>query len=251
MKSLFSFLIISICSLAACAQERTDSEATPFCISNGYFFAKENFKDVMPGGSTLAVIKDADGNKIMGIYPPEGFILDEKIIAKAIPADRVRHAQGLLRSYNGRRPTVMNKCVGIGVEVGKPFINFSYRDTDNNVWNNQSVAGKVYVINVWQSECGPCRREMPVLSAWKEQFPGVVFLSASRHNAEEILPIARQQNFTWTHLQEASDIVALVGQQGFPLTVVVDKSGIVRFAKVGASEENQAEAIGIIRELSR
>lgn len=80
-------------------------------------------------------------------------------------------------------------------------------------------------------------------------YPDVVFLSASRHNKEEIIPIVERHNFTWTHLQEASDIVALVRQQGFPLTIVVDRDGIVRFAKVGASEENQAQAIAAIKEL--
>lgn len=60
-----------------------------------------------------------------------------------------------------------------------------------------------------------------------------------------------QTNFTWIHLQEASDLVALVRKEGFPLTIVVDKDGIVRFAKVGATEENQAEAVAVIEELSR
>ena len=91
---------------------------------------------------------------------------------------------------------------------------------------------------------------MPILSQWKEKYPDVVFLSASRHNREEILPIAEKHNFTWTHLQDASDLVALVRQEGFPLTIVVDKEGIVRFAKVGASEENQSAALSIIEQLS-
>lgn len=251
MKKILSLLIFPLCSIVSFAQKQTDSLITPFCISDGYFFAKEDFRDVMPGGSTIAPLKDPDGNKLIGIFLPEGFTLDENIIAKAIPAEKVKHSQKLLRDYNGRRPSVLNKYEGIGVEVGKPFIKFSYKDTYNKVWSNQSVAGKVYVINVWQSECGPCRGEMPVLSSWKEKFPDVVFLSASRHNAEEIQPIAQKHNFTWNHLQEASDIVALVGQQGFPLTVVVDKNGIVRFAKVGASEENQTEAFNTIQKLSK
>ncbi len=92
---------------------------------------------------------------------------------------------------------------------------------------------------------------MPTLSEWKEKFPDVVFLSASRHNTEEILPIAQKHNFTWIHLQEAMNIVALVGMQGFPLTIVVDAEGIVRYAKVGASEENQAEAVAVIEELTK
>lgn len=253
MKKIFSLLIVSICAVVALAQTPadTDSLITPYGISGGYFFSKENFRDVMPGGSTVIPLKDPDGNRLFGVYLPEGFTLDEKIVARAIPADRVRHSQRLLRDYDGRRPSTVGRYEGIGVEVGKPFVNFSYKDTDGNVWDNPRLAGRVYVINVWQRECGPCRREMPILSTWKEKFPEVVFLSASRHNTEEILPVIRQHNFTWTHLQEATDIVALVRQQGFPLTVVVDKDGIVRYAKVGASEENQAEALSTIQELSR
>ena len=251
MKKIFSSLIISIYTIITFANEQTDSLIIPFCISDGHFFAKENFRDVMPGGSTIATMKDPDGNKLIGVFLPEGFTLDESIIALAISPESVKYADKLLRDYNGRKPSVLNKYTGIGVEVGKPFINFNYKDTDNNIWNNRSVAGKVYVINVWQSECGPCRDEMPILSSWKEKFPDVVFLSASRHNTDEILPIAQYHNFTWTHLQEATDLVALVGQQGFPLTVVIDKNGIVRFAKVGASEKNQKEAFNTIQELSK
>ncbi len=251
MKKQFTAIFLSLIALfAASAQNPADSTVSPFCISDGYFFAEENFHDVMPGGSTISLMKDPDGNRILGIYLPEGFSLDDAVIAKSIPAERVKHASLLLRDYDGRRPSNTNKYVGIGVEVGKPFIDFNYRDSDNRVWNNDVLNGKVYVINVWQKECGPCRREMPMLSTWKEKFPDVVFLSASRHNAEEITPIVREHNFIWTHLQEASDIVALVGRQGFPLTVVVDKNGIVRFAKTGASEENQAAALKAIKNLT-
>lgn len=198
----------------------------------------------------MAVLKDPDGKMVFGVYLPKGFTLEESIVAKAIPAERVKYADKLLRDYNGRRPQTGAVYGGIGAKVGEPFIDFEYKDTDNQVWNNEKLKGKVYVVNVWQSECGPCRGEMPILSEWKNRFPDVIFLSASRHNKEEIQPIVERHNFTWTHLQEASDIVALVRQQGFPLTVVVDKEGIVRFAKVGASEENQAEAVSVIGKLS-
>ncbi len=91
---------------------------------------------------------------------------------------------------------------------------------------------------------------MPILSEWNEKYAVAVLLPASRHNTEEILPIVKQHNFTWTHLQESKDLVALVGLQGFPLTIIVDKDGIVRYVKTGASEENQAEAVAVIEELS-
>lgn len=252
MKFVVTILLSIVGCLSIYAQTPSDSLVKAAAIVDGFFFDKSMpTKTLIPGGSTMAVLKDPDGAMVIGVYLPEGFFLEESVKAKAIPAERVMYADKLLRDYNGRKPQTVAVYEGIGVKVGEPFVEFEYSDINGNVWNNNILKGKVFVLNLWQSECGPCRREMPILSEWKTRFPDVVFLSASRHNKEEILPIVERHNFTWTHLQEATDLVALVRQEGFPLTIVVDKDGIVRFAKVGESEENQAEAVAVIEELSR
>lgn len=251
MKILISVLLSIIACSGLYAQMPNDSLKQAAAIVDGMFFDKSvPTRSLIPGNSTMAILKDPDGARVIAVYLPEGFILEDSIKAKAIPAESVKYSDKLLRDYNGRKPQTVTVYEGIGVKVGEPFINFEYSDIDNNIWNNEKLNNKIFVINLWQSECGPCRREMPILSQWKERYPDVVFLSASRHNKEEIIPIVTQHNFTWTHLQEASDLVALVRQEGFPLTIVVDKGGIVRFAKVGASEENQSEALAVIEELS-
>lgn len=252
MKKLISLIISLIGCLGTYAQTSNDGVVRAAAIVDGLFFDKSiPVKSLVPGGSTMAVLKDPEGIMVIAVYLPQGYALEDSIVNKAMPAERVMYAKNLLRDYDGRKPQTTAGYTGIGVEVGKPFIDFEYRDTENNIWNNKKLKDKIYVINLWQTECGPCRREMPILSQWKEKFPDVVFLSASRHNTEEILPIVEQHHFTWIHLQEAKDLVALVRQEGFPLTIVVDKSGIVRYAKVGASEENQAEAVAVIDELSQ
>lgn len=251
MKHIVTLLLSLVGWLSIYAQTPNDSLVKAAAIVDGLFFDKTmSTSSIMPGGSTIAIIKDADGDRVLAIYPPEGYVIDESTAAMAIPAAHVKYADKLIRDYNGRKPRTENMYQGIGAEVGEPLVKFEYSDIDGNIWNNEKLKDKIYVINIWQSECGPCRGEMPILSEWKERFPDVVFLSASRHNREEILPIVSQYKFTWTHLQEASDLVALVRQEGFPLTVVVDRNGIVRFAKVGASKENQAQAVAIIEELS-
>ncbi|MDE6027521.1 MAG: TlpA family protein disulfide reductase [Muribaculaceae bacterium] len=251
MKLFLSILFSLISCTVLFAQTNNDGHVQAAAIADGLFFDKSvPVKSLIPGNSTVAVLKDPEGNMVIGVYLPEGYVLEESIKAKAIPEEKVKYAEKLLRDYKGRKPQTLGVYEGIGVKVGEPFINFEYYDIDDNVWNNEKLKNKVYVINLWQTECGPCRREMPILSQWKERFPDVVFLSASRHNKEEILPIAEQHNFTWTHLQEASDLVALVRQEGFPLTIVVDKDGIVRFAEVGATEENQTKALAVIEDLS-
>lgn len=251
MKILISVLLSIIACSGLHAQTPNDSLKQAAAIVDGMFFDKSvPTRSLIPGNSTMAILKDPDGARVIAVYLPEGFVLEDSIKAKSIPAESVKYSDKLLRGYNGRKPQTVTVYEGIGVKVGEPFINFEYSDIDNNIWNNEKLNNKIFVINLWQSECGPCRREMPILSQWKDRYPDVVFLSASRHNKEEILPIVTQHNFTWTHLQEASDLVALVRQEGFPLTIVVDKGGIVRFAKVGASEENQSEALAVIEELS-
>lgn len=252
MKYLATILLAIVSYLSTYAQTSNDSLVQAAAIVDGLFFDKSvPAKSLIPGGSTMAVFKDPDGGMVIGVYLPEGYVLDESKTAKAIPAERVKFAEKLLRDYNGRRPQTVAAYQGIGVAEGKPMVEFEYCDIDGNVWNNEKLKDKIYVINIWQSECGPCRREMPILSDWKNRFPNVTFLSASRHNKEEILAVTTQHKFTWTHLQEATDLVALVRQDGFPLTIVVDKNGIVKFAKVGASDENQAQAIATIEELLR
>lgn len=252
MKLLTSILLSIIGCFGIYAQTPDDNLKQAAAIVDGLFFDKSvPTKSLIPGNSTLAVLKDPDGKIVVAVYLPKGYVLEDAMKAKAIPAENVMHAEKLLRDYNSHKPQTTAAYEGIGVKVGEPFIKFEYSDVDNNVWNNEKLKNKVYVINLWQSECGPCRREMPVLSQWKEKYPDVVFLSASCHNKEEIMPIVEKHKFTWTHLQEASDLVALVGSEGFPLTIVVDKDGIVRYAKVGASEENQTEAVAVIEELSR
>lgn len=252
MKYIITTLLSLVGYLSIYAQTPTDSLIQAAAIVDGLFFDKSMpTKSLIPGGATMAVLKDPDGAMVIGVYLPQGYVLDESTTAMAIPAERVKFAEKLIRDYNGHKPQTVAVYGGIGVKVGEPFVEFEYFDIKGNTWNNDILKGKVFVLNLWQSECGPCRREMPILSEWKDRFPDVVFLSASRHNKEEILPIVEQHNFTWAHLQEASDLVALVRQEGFPLTIVVDKNGIVRFAKVGASEENQAQAVAVIEELSR
>jgi thiol-disulfide isomerase/thioredoxin len=131
---------------------------------------------------------------------------------------------------------------------GEPFPQFSEKDIDGRTWTNDSVKGRVMVINLWYSGCGPCRAEMPILSKWKEQLPNVMFFSATYHDAETAKRITDKHHFTWTHLVEAKDMMAWIGTDGFPLTIVVDKKGIVRHAVHGTNETKREELLSKIKE---
>ena len=82
----------------------------------------------------------------------------------------------------------------------------------------------------------------------KEQLPGVMFFSATYHDAETAKRITDKHHFTWTHLVEAKDMMAWIGYEGFPLTIVVDKKGIVRHAVHGTNDTKREELLAKIKE---
>jgi hypothetical protein len=75
-----------------------------------------------------------------------------------------------------------------------------------------------------------------------------MFFSATYHDAETVKSITNKHHFTWTHLIEAKDMMSWIGTEGFPLTIVVDKQGIARYAVHGTSEEKRAELLANIKE---
>lgn len=118
-KFYISFLLSLYGGLGIYAQTPNDSLVRAAAIVDGLFFDKSvPTKSLIPGNSTMTFLKDADGGLDVGMYLPEGFVLEESMKAKAIPAERFKDSKKLLRDYNGRKPQNLGVYEGIGVKVG-------------------------------------------------------------------------------------------------------------------------------------
>lgn len=101
--------------------------------------------------------------------------------------------------------------------------------------------GKVVVINLWGSWCGPCRKEQPVLeSLWREyKTRGVQFLGL---NLRDQLAAARtfRDEFKVTYpswIDESSQLAFKLKAQVLPTTYVVDREGRIVFRLTGTVDE--------------
>jgi thiol-disulfide isomerase/thioredoxin len=103
-------------------------------------------------------------------------------------------------------------------------------------------AGKVVVVNFWNQDCPPCRGEMPLLQSEAVRLRdkgveviGALYVGGNWPNdpqaAKEFLA---RLGITYPNvLDESSDLARRFGIAGIPSTIVVDRSGEMRFRVLG------------------
>ena len=104
---------------------------------------------------------------------------------------------------------------------------------DGKEWALADADGKVVVLNVWASWCGPCRLEAPELeSAWqavqRDDKPVVFMGINTRDNKASGIASAKKWGTTYPSLDDPSGVLIL-GLQGKvtspPTTLVLDPEG--------------------------
>jgi peroxiredoxin len=163
--------------------------------------------------------------------------LPEEALKYAVSADSVAEAADLLRRAEDAK--VRSIAVAANAEstikVGDRFPEFSATDIDGHQWSNDDVAGRPMVLNLWFTGCGPCRAEMAELSQWKAEMPDVAFFSATYEDAATARPVIERQGFTWTALVNDKQFSRWIDGHGYPVTIVVDRNGVITHIERGTS----------------
>ncbi len=94
-----------------------------------------------------------------------------------------------------------------------------------------SFKGKPVVLNVWNSTCGPCVNEAPLLqSQWQRlQSQGVVFIGIDFQDTKsDGLSFLEKYGITYLNVLDASGSTAIsYGVTGTPETIFIDRQGVV------------------------
>jgi len=124
---------------------------------------------------------------------------------------------------------------GNSLKVGGRYIDFTAPDMKgNNVKLSEQIRGKVALIDLWASWCGPCRRKavsmIPVYEKYKDN--GFTVIGIARENQlSDMVNTIKKDGYPWLNLIELNDkgrIWAKYGVgNGGGATFLVDKEGVI------------------------
>lgn len=133
-----------------------------------------------------------------------------------------------------------------GSEVGDTCyaLDLELYNGEGGTFNVSNQMGKVTVINFWGTWCGPCIAELPHFSQVAEEYQGRVTVVAVHSNYKaETAADWIAENYPDTHIRFAQDpndggngayYTALGGEGDFPMTLIVDKDGVIVFTCRGS-----------------
>jgi len=78
--------------------------------------------------------------------------------------------------------SIYSQFAGDTVYIGKSSYNFSLPDTSGNIVSMKDFKGKVVLIDVWATWCGPCKAQFPFLREIEEEYANnkdIVFVGIS------------------------------------------------------------------------
>lgn len=120
------------------------------------------------------------------------------------------------------------------LESTQKTINFTGTDLNDKVVSVSDFKGKVVIVDVWATWCGPCRGEIPFLKKLEEEYHGkdVVFLSISLDEAKDKqkwIDFIKKEDLKGVQLFGGngwnSDVARFYNIKGIPRFMFFDKKG--------------------------
>jgi peroxiredoxin len=162
-----------------------------------------------------------------------GLYLSAKHFAEPLTDSRPPIMSSSSRSASPARPLTT-------ALVGGPRPDFRLGSNRGELVSAADFAGKTLLINFWATWCAPCRQEMPMLMDLQREYgaTGLQIVGIALDDAQSVRSFVQTFGITYPILIGESDVFETSAAYGnaegvLPYSVLVDKSGIVRWQYAG------------------
>jgi len=110
-----------------------------------------------------------------------------------------------------------------------------------------SLRGQVLLVNFWATWCPPCRREIPEIEAihrrWADRGLHVIGVSIDAPGDRRLVrEFMRSRGMTYRVLLDPhSTVLDVFSLHGVPVTLLIDRDGIVRWRRLGPIQPGDPE----------
>jgi len=127
------------------------------------------------------------------------------------------------------------------VAVDKTAPSLVLTELNGDTFDLSQRRGKVVLVTYWATWCAPCKKEMPVLDAfyrrYRERGLEVIGISADRpQDFAKMRKMSTALAYPTATLDRISDN-GFGPPEGFPLTYVVDRNGVIRDKFIDVREQ--------------
>jgi len=132
-----------------------------------------------------------------------------------------------------------------GNQVGAPVPEIKVESLGGKKIDVASYRGRVLLLDVWASWCGPCKQELPMLDAMAKRLKGqgidvlAVSVDQDRANVDKFLKGHGHWALTIAH-DPGGAIAERLQPDKMPTSYVIDRSGIVRYVNAGFVPDDAA-----------
>jgi thiol-disulfide isomerase/thioredoxin len=128
----------------------------------------------------------------------------------------------------------------------------SFKDANGARLSLEDFRGKVVLVNIWATWCGPCRMEMPSLNRLQARHRAdgleVVAVSVDREGVGKIRTYYGQRNLNALriYLDDNRSTSAAFRPDGIPMSILIDREGNIVGTLTGATEWDSPAALELV-----
>lgn len=142
---------------------------------------------------------------------------------------------------------IASSATAAHLQIGQPAPNAELVLSDGKKIHLSDLRGQVVVLNYWATWCAPCRRELPLLNAYyvtaaQRGWPLKVFAVAT----EDSVPKSKMKGLFSVLSISPTDRIRggpFADYDALPTNYVIDKAGVLRYAKAGAFDLDALNAV--------
>ncbi len=128
-----------------------------------------------------------------------------------------------------------------GSEGREPAPRFSAKTLSGEKFNNDSVKGKVVLLQFWTTWCPYCRKDQPVVDELEREFAdkGLLVLAVNVGESKKKVQKYLQENPRSCRivLMDDTNLAAIYATRQFPVYVLIDREGNIAGTQKGGGNE--------------